>query len=311
MFYYLGIDGGGSSTTSAIADEKGNVVGTGEAGPSLYKVVGMKVAMGNIQKAICDAERTSRRHISSYTSAVFGLSGVDSMQDWQVLSREIFRHFKKKTGDRFRVVNDVVIALAAGTDEPFGAAVIAGTGSNAYAAGPKGEAYAGGLGSLLSDEGSAYAIGVDTLRAAVKSFDGRGRRTLLESLVRRRMGVRHMRHAVDVVYSPSFDKTMVAGIAPLCVRAAQRGDAVARGIITHAASELSLMACAVIRKVGLASRVFDLVLWGGVFGAGNMLLRSFNKSVLLIAPHARIKLLHQSPCRGALRIAREELSIRE
>ena len=304
MHYYLGVDGGGTSTTAAIADANGKIVGTGIAGPSLYKVVGLKGAMENIRKAVLAAEKKARIKFPSYTYAVFGLSGVDSLQDRKMLSEKIYKHFKKKIGDRFRVVNDVVIALAAGTDSPYGAAVIAGTGSNAYAVGPKGEAYAGGLGSLLSDEGSAYAIGSETLRSAVKSFDGRGEHTALEPLICRQLGVKNMREAVDVVYSSSFNKTSLAALAPLCVRAARRGDNAARSIVAHATLELGSMACAVIRKTGLTARAFDLILWGGVFQAGDILLLPFKKAVHHTAPKANIVLLKKSPYMGALKLAR-------
>ncbi|MFA4872744.1 MAG: BadF/BadG/BcrA/BcrD ATPase family protein [Patescibacteria group bacterium] len=304
MHYYLGVDGGGTSTAAAIANEHGKVVGTGIAGPSLYKVAGLKGAMENIRKALFAAEKKACVKFPSYAYAVFGLSGVDSLQDWQMLSQKIFKHFKKKIGDRFRVVNDVVIALAAGTDKPYGVAVIAGTGSNAYAVGPKGEAYAGGLGSLLSDEGSAYAIGSETLRAAVKSFDGRGGRSALEPLLCRQLGVKNMREAVDKVYTSSFNKTSLAALAPLCVRAAHRGDKVARSIVAHAALELGSMACAVIRRSGLSSRAFDLILWGGVFQAGDILLSSFKKAVHHTAPKVHIVLLKKPPYMGALKLAR-------
>ncbi len=303
MHYYLGVDGGGTSTTAAIADESGKVMGTGIAGPSLYKVVGLEWAMENIRKAILAAEKKAHIKFPSYAYAVFGLSGVDSLQDWQMLSQKIFKHFKKKIGDRFRVVNDVVIALAAGTDSPYGAAVIAGTGSNAYAVGPKGEAYAGGLGSLLSDEGSAYAIGSETLRAAVKSFDGRGGSSALEPLLCKQLGVKNMREVVDKVYTSSFNKTSLAALAPLCVRAARRGDNAAHNIVVHAALELGSMASAVIRKTGLASRAFDLILWGGVFQAGDILLLPFRKAVHHTAPKAHIVLLKKHPYIGALRLA--------
>jgi len=44
----------------------------------------------------------------------------------------------------------------------------------------KKEAFAGGLDYILNDESSAFGIGVRTLKAAVKSFDRRGRKTIFE-----------------------------------------------------------------------------------------------------------------------------------
>lgn len=302
--YYLGVDGGGTSTTAALADERGTIMGTGTAGPSLYKVVGLAGAVKNIRQAVMEAERRARVRPRPYAYAVFGLSGVDSMKDWKILSALLYRELRPMARDQFRVVNDVVIALAAGTTKPYGAAVIAGTGSNAYAVGRHGEeAYAGGLGTVLADEGSAYAIGSAMLRAAVRSFDGRIRKTLLERGVARALGVRHMRDAVDVVYQPEFNKTVIAGLAPLCTRLARRGDRAARDIIIHAAEDLASMVCAVITRARLTQAAFDLVLAGNVFRAGPLFLDPFARTVRHAAPHVSVVRLRHRAVKGAVRLA--------
>jgi N-acetylglucosamine kinase-like BadF-type ATPase len=310
MKYYLGIDGGGTSTTAAVADETGKILGTGEAGPSLYKVAGLDGTVMNIRKAILAAEKKARVKAPSYSYTVLGLSGVDSMKDWKILSALIFKNFKPRLGERFRVVNDVAIVFAAGTLQPHGVALIAGTGSNAYAVGPKGEAYASGLGALLADEGSAYWIGCLMLRAAVKSFDGRGPRTILEQLLYSRFHIRTVRDLVDVVYphtknfgGGAFDKTAIAALAPLCAIAARRGDTVARGILYRAAQELADMVIAVAKRAGLAGKAFDCVLSGGVFEAGGALAAPFLRAVRRHVPRIRSIRLHTAPVTGAIRLA--------
>lgn len=303
MRYYLGVDGGGTSTMAAVADERGKVLGTGEAGPSLYKVAGLDGAVMNIRKAILAAEKKARVKAPSYSYTVLGLSGVDSMKDWQTLSALIYKNFKTRIGDRFRVVNDVVIVFAAGTEQKYGAALIAGTGSNAYAVGPKGEAYAGGLGSLISDEGSAYWIASQMLHAAVKSFDRRSPKTVLEQLLCTSLRVHTMRDVVDVVYRPEFDKTAVARLAPLCTIAACRGDRVARGILRAAAYELADMVIAAVAHAGLAHTHFNCVFSGGVFRAGTLVMNPFMRAVRRYAPRVRFIPLTSSPVIGALQLA--------
>lgn len=303
MHYYLGIDGGGTSTTVAVANASSKILGTGTAGPSLYKVVGVKNAVGNIRKAILTAEKKACVKSPSYAYAVLGLSGVDSMKDWKTLSALVYKNFKPRLGDRFRVVNDVVIALATGTKKKYGIALIAGTGSNAYAVGPSGEAYASGLGSLLADEGSANWIGCHILRAAVKSFDGRGQKTMLEQLLCTTLKVRTMRDAVDKVYQNSFDKTTMAALAPLCTLAARCGDAVARRVMYQAAQELADMVVAVAKRAGLAQGHFDCVLSGGVWKAGKILYTPFVHAVRQYVSPIRFVPLNISPVQGALRLA--------
>jgi N-acetylglucosamine kinase len=234
---------------------------------------------------------------------VFGLSGVDSMKDWKLLSELVYRNFKSRCGGRFRVVNDVVIARAAGTRARYGAALIAGTGSNAYAVGPKGEAYASGLGSLLADEGSAYWIASQMLRAAVKSFDGRGAKTALEQLLCTRLRVRTVRDIVDIVYRREFDKTAIAALAPLCTRAARRGDRTALRILRDAAGELADMVNAVSQRAGLKREAFDVVLVGGVWSAGILIGKPFERMIRARFPRVRFVRLRSKPVQGAIRLA--------
>jgi len=304
--YYLGVDGGGTSTTAAVADEKGKVVGKGSAGPSLYKVVGVRTAIDNIITAADAAQRAAGPRRIFFDYSVFGLSGVDSLKDWEMMSCELHRRYGRVIGARFRVVNDVVIAFTAGSTRPYGAAVIAGTGSNAYAVGKDGrEAYAGGLGTALADEGSGYWIGSRILHAAAKSFDGRGPKTALEQKILKALGVRHIRDAVNVVYQANFDKTATARLALLAAAAAKQGDRVARAIITEAALELASAAITVARKADLARHTFDLVLAGNLWKAGVMLLRPFRTAVRRAAPRVSFVRLINPPVEGALRLARE------
>ena len=73
------------------------------------------------------------------------------------------------------VANDATLLFAAGTPEGWGLAVVAGTGSIAFALDRAGkDARAGGWGYLLGDEGSAFRLGLLGLRAACRAADGIG-----------------------------------------------------------------------------------------------------------------------------------------
>ncbi len=78
------------------------------------------------------------------------------------------------------VIEDAALLLAAGTPDGWGVAVVAGTGSMAFARAADGRtARAGGWGPLLGDEGSGYAIALAGLRAAARAADGRAPATPL------------------------------------------------------------------------------------------------------------------------------------
>ena len=83
----------------------------------------------------------------------------------EVCPRATYRYYSEK---------DVVFARA-GIYRPHGVGVVAATGATAFGmrADDGREVMMGGWGSLLGDEGSAFAMGLMALRCAVRVFEGR------------------------------------------------------------------------------------------------------------------------------------------
>src|SRR2546428_4338008 len=128
---------------------------------------------------------------------------------------------------RVSVVADVEAAWHATLDGERGVLVLAGTGSIALGRDARGRwARAGGLGPLLGDEGSAFWIGREWLRATA---DERARRRFATTP-----------HAVSAV----------AALAPRVVARARRGDRVARRIVGAAQAHLAAQAAAAGRAPG-------------------------------------------------------------
>ena len=55
MRYYLGVDGGGTKTSSILCDEEGKILGRGMAGPSNYHVVGIQRTEEALRQCITTA----------------------------------------------------------------------------------------------------------------------------------------------------------------------------------------------------------------------------------------------------------------
>ena len=126
------------------------------------------------------------------------------------------------------------------------------TGSICYARTADGrEARSGGWGHLIDDEGSAYALGRDILRAVVRAADGRAPATALTELVAQRLGAPGVQPVIRFTYAPTTTKKEIAALAPLLDPALQQGDAAAQAIIAHAADELTQMAAAAMQPLGL------------------------------------------------------------
>ena len=113
--------------------------------------------------------------------------------------------------------------------------VIAGTGSICYGQSTDGrEARSGGWGHLIDDEGSAYALGRDILRAVVRAADGRAPATALTELVAQRLGALGVQPVIRFTYAPTTTKKEIAALAPLLDPALQQGDAAAAAAMRKA-----------------------------------------------------------------------------
>ena len=161
-----------------------------------------------------------------------------------------------------RVAADMTVAwLGAFLGRP-GIVVAAGTGS--FAVGGHDLASlrrAGGNGFLVGDEGSAYWLGREAVRAALADVDGTGPPTGLRMLIERQTGL-DLASLVRTVHSSPGDRSVLAGLAPLVTRAAGdgapgsgdgaggEGDPVARRIVESAADALADLARSIQRQFG-------------------------------------------------------------
>jgi N-acetylglucosamine kinase-like BadF-type ATPase len=204
--------------------------------------------------------------------------------------------------EKARVVNDAVIALAAGAPDRVGIVVLAGTGSIAYGADRHGaSARAGGLGYLLADEGSGFWLGQRALRAAVRGTDGRGPQTRLAALAFEALAVSSLAELAPRFYEEPGAQHRIASLAGLVQRATDEGDAVAAGLLEEGASELALAARAVARQLDLAGAPYPVVLAGGAFKACPGVVAPFLRGLDL--PEARPARLEVEPARGAVALA--------
>ena len=294
MRHVCGIDAGGTKTVGLLADQTGRILGHARGGGANLQIHGELEVEKVLHQVI--EELTRGLHIDGLC---LGIAGVDRSHDEDVV-RGILRRLGHR--ERARVANDAVIALVAGSPERTGIVVLAGTGSIAYGIDPRGlTARAGGLGSLLSDEGSGYWLGQHALRAVVRAADGRGPATRLQELVGEALGIRAVGDLVPLIYEQGLPRQRIAALAGLVQEARDAGDEVAAGLTGRAARELAASARAVAHRLDFGGQAFRVVLAGGAFQACPCL-------ETLILPHldlpdARVEPLRDEPAHGAVRLA--------
>jgi glucosamine kinase len=101
----------------------------------------------------------------------------------------------------------------------------------------------------------------------------------------------------------------VAGLCPVVVSVARRGDGQAAEILRHAGHELGRLAAAVIRRLRMGTESFAVVPFGGVFKAGEPVLGPFAETIFDAAPRAEIVHPRFGPEAGAVLLAIERIGI--
>ncbi len=268
--WFLGVDGGQSSTTALIGDDGGRIVGYGRGGPCNHAAAAPGRARFTAAIRSCLSQACAQAGLDPnsvrFASACLGFSGGPA--DKQDILNEILRC------DRMTVTHDALIALAGATGGAPGLIVIAGTGSIAFGRNAAGTtARAGGWGYLFGDEGGAFDIVRQALRAALRFEEGWGPPTSLRQVFLDATSAGNINDALHCFYTADFPRDRIAGIAPAVNEAAVNGDQVAIGILEAAAQALAMLASAVRRQLfppGAAARASYI---GGAFRSAPLLER--------------------------------------
>ena len=301
---YLCVDGGQTKTAVVLVDEGGRKVEAWRAGP--LTTPSKPGAMDNLRavvRGIADelGRRTRKSLQGPPEAACFSLTGY--MEGDDVISSVIREGMDKAVSStgRIHVVPDYVGNWAAATGGEPGVMVISGGGSVAYGRTGSGEALRiGGWGHVLGDEGSGFWIGLEAIKAALKSRAGVIPETALGERIMREFAAQDERRVIREIYSASFSEAEIAGLVPLVASLSQGGDAAATRILDEAAGHLSDIAQAVLRRLG------DLAVYpsGGVFRAPTMRHR-FEKALKRSGNSVEVKdTVNADPLDGVFLIAR-------
>ncbi|SPE40658.1 ATPase, BadF/BadG/BcrA/BcrD type [Candidatus Sulfopaludibacter sp. SbA3] len=262
MRFFLGVDGGQSGTTAVIGDENGRVLGEGEAGPCNHAGAGegrakLERAVRTSVRAACESATLDADTIE-FAAACFGMSG--GPDDKQEILAAILRT------ERLVVTTDAVTALAGATARGQGIITIAGTGSIAFGRNAAGStARAGGWGYIFGDEGGAFDLVRQALRAALRMEEGWGPPTSLRTVLLEATGSASANEMLHRFYSDEWPRSRVATLARLVDGAALNADGVAMEIVNRAAMELALLAASVRNQLWKPGESVDVAYIGGVF----------------------------------------------
>lgn len=262
--FVVGIDAGGTHTRAAIVTLDGVVAAHG-SGPGANPNSGGDTAraLTAALTAVLDAAgpQVAPERI---LGGVFGIAGAGAAGRARMVTAAVTAWQAVGLSGAPEVVTDIAVAYAAGSTEPAGIVVFAGTGSGAAVIDDgEIERRADAYGWLIGDEGSAVWIGREAVRAAMRAYDGRGPATVLAATVPGALlgeaaaplvaglpagilpGTAGAGLAADPALPQAIVKEVYAGppaalgrLAPLVSAGAEEGDEVACRIIAEAAEHL-------------------------------------------------------------------------
>ncbi|MGO1041919.1 N-acetylglucosamine kinase [Clostridioides difficile] len=274
--YFLGVDGGGTKTTFTLVDEELNIVGNTTKGTCHYNQIGFNNITKLLITGLEEVCKDAKIDVEEIKYTFVGLAGYGKIKEilgaLEVAVKNAYSHINYTLG------NDVEIALAGSLNGEKGINVIAGTGSIAQALDKDGNLHrCGGWGYRLGDEGSAYYIGIATLRMFTMQSDGRCKKTKLYDLIKIHLDIDNDYDIIKYVNDEvEVDRTEIAKFATICLKAAIEGDNTANKIFDDAAYELSRLIIGLEPYFEKDTKI-KVSYSGGVFKSGDLILEPLKK----------------------------------
>ncbi len=252
--HFCGIDGGGTTTSVVVCNERGEILDSINAGSINHYGVGIEKARENYTYI-----KNRLIALSGYEPDItyIGNSALDGKATDELVEQLVGDIFNKKV----IMHSDVYIALLGFTQGAPGALLISGTGSMACAVDNEGNYHtSGGWGQILGDEGSGYHLGLMGIRAALQYHDQMSPPTVLLHRVKDFYKLNRMVDIIEAVYNPPIGKSQIAAFAVEVEKAALLHDEISMQLIDHEVEWLFRLSQSVLKK----SRVKRLGLYGSM-----------------------------------------------
>jgi N-acetylglucosamine kinase-like BadF-type ATPase len=234
-----------------------------------------------------------------------GLTGVPSGSPEADWAAELTKTLVP--AERVQVHSDAFTALKGAHAGRPGVIVISGTGMIAMGLDMRGEVgRCGGWGWVLGDEGSAFAIGRQGLRAALNAYDGAASPTVLVNLFLEHFQVARMPDIKRIYMNSEFRAPEFGRLAAVVSTAARRGDEVAKNIVDQSSRALAQSVLALVSRLDFGGQEVPVAPFGGAFDHIHGLMEGF-KEHLKRVPQPRLRIVSPefNPAVGALIIALE------
>jgi N-acetylglucosamine kinase-like BadF-type ATPase len=271
--YIGGIDAGGSKTECIIFDKnKEKIVARSRTGPANFQVVGLDKAVSEIKRALELA--LDFAGLTTLPLVGLGVAGAGRKEDINKLRLRINR--LSFLNECF-ITNDGETALLGATGGGAGIILIAGTGSIAYGLRQDGDFIrSGGWGPILGDEGSGFWLGMKVLKSVIKASEGRGIKTPLVDIVKNELGIEKLSKLIPFIHQGNLPRKKIAGLVPLLLDVAEKGNRVASQIVAQGIEELLILVDSISLRLDYKPQ--EVAVCGGLFN-NNFFSHTFKKKL--------------------------------
>ncbi len=297
---FVGMDGGGTNTGVVVIDCDGKQVYETVGGPANIALSGVDATFGSIKRILDEVLGEVNRFEQSVAGIVLGLAGI-SKGESQLSGALLDKLNALNITGNIRLVNDAHIAWYGVARGKPAIALISGTGSSAYAVDAKDNIIVkGGLGYILSDEGSGYHIGLMGIRSAIRASLRIDTETALASKLMEVFALRSIDEAPYLIK----DHAQIAAFARHVYEASLSGDKVAGHIISEAADELARLVEATWRDGDFGNRQVKVGAFGSCLDKMATLRSALSDRLQLVSHNLVLSAPVYAPARAASELAR-------
>lgn len=294
--YFFGIDGGGTKTEFMLTDSAGNAISRVCLSSSNPVDVGIRETHSVLSIGI----REALGQISPSRVSVFaGIAGL-TVGDFAVQTEEFLSRYGFAA---YGAGSDARCAVAAGLGGRDGVTVIMGTGTVAFLQKEGELRRVGGYGYLLESGASGYSLGRDALAEALKYEDGVGKASLLHTLLCEQLSTDRLFPLISKIYESG--KRKIASFAPTVCAAVDKGDAVARAILSRRLGETAEL---ITSALGVFGSPAPTVLAGGLTARRDLVLPILC-DMLPSEIAENLSVIDRNPIEGALYLARKGMKL--
>jgi N-acetylglucosamine kinase-like BadF-type ATPase len=306
MNIILGIDQGGTKTMAVVCSEDGRLLSVGRSAGAYHLYDGMPVVMKAAKEACLAALTQADLKPVQVISVYGGFTGVDWPDEYGLFEENV-----RGLGlcDNVHITNDSIIALRGGTENSYGAILVAGTGANCAVRAPDGRVFIYHYYHEDELQGGG-ALGRHALRTIFRAHVGLEPPTSLSRRVLAFYGLRNVDELKRGIVEERIASDTIKELAPIIFEEAFRGDQAAACILRHFGEGCAAEVVNGLSRLNMLDLDVEVVLSGSIFkGIGPLLIDVLTASIHMAAPKARLVNARFEPVVGAALLGLEDANI--